>query len=94
MTPGTVAAIVGKLVLCYLAAGAAFVLFTSWPDYAGHPHVPFSGFPGMLAFSPMAPYLMLLEFEERGASGAIAGVLVFVAMFAAVAWLSFRRSAR
>lgn len=69
-----------KVLASYLAAGAAYLLYFAWPNYAGHAHVPFSAFPEFLVWAPVAPYLAFGElFEKR--TGAVVGLLVFGAVF-------------
>jgi hypothetical protein len=47
-----------KGLLCYCIAGAALLMYHSWSNWDGHAHVPFSGFPEFLIFSPIAPYFL------------------------------------
>lgn len=65
-----------KVLICYLAAGAAYLLYFAWPNYEGHAHVPFSAFPDFLVWAPVAPYLLFEELLE-GRDGAVVGLLIF-----------------
>ena len=77
----------------YLAAGAALMLYERWPHYAGHPHVPFSGFPEFLAWSPVAPYLVFTELLERSGRGP-GGAVVFLLVFGVLLGWTARRALR
>lgn len=79
-----------KVALSYLLAGAAYLLYLQWPHYAGHAHVPFSGFPEFLVWSPIAPYFLLEELLERSSKSPM-GLLVFASTLAGALWLFFRR---
>jgi hypothetical protein len=50
---------IARALLCYLLAGAALTIALSWDDMSGHPHVPFSGFPSFLIWSPVAPVMLV-----------------------------------
>lgn len=65
-----------QVVLPYSLAGVAYLLYCKWPHYVGHAHVPFSGFPEFLVWSPVASYF-LLEDLLAGSSGSVMGLLVF-----------------
>lgn len=85
-----IAIIALKLTACYLVAGAAYLLYVSWPHYGGHPHIPFSGFPAFLVFSPVAPFML---FEEVAIDPwrAWPGALVFGTVLVASLWIVFRK---
>jgi hypothetical protein len=79
----------GKLVLCYLGAGVIFMLYDAWPNYTPHAHIPASGF-ASIVWAPIAPYFIYGDFG-RDMSRAVAGLIVYLAAFAALTWLSFRK---
>lgn len=79
-----------KVVLSYLLAGMAYLLYFKWPHYTGHAHVPFSGFPEFLLWSPIAPYFLLEELLA-GSSKSLIGLLVFTTVFVCALWLFLRR---
>lgn len=78
-----------KIALSYLLAGAAYLLYFKWPNYNGNSHVPFSGFPEFLLWSPIAPYLLLEELLA-GSGGSLVGLLVFTVSLAGALFLFFR----
>lgn len=78
-----------KIAISYLLAGAAYLLYFKWPNYGGNPHVPFSGFPEFLLWSPVAPYLLFEELLE-GSGASLVGFLVFVVSLTAALVLFFR----
>ena len=51
----------GKFLFIYLIAGAALLVFNAYPDFEGHADVPFSDFPSMLIFSPVAPVILFVK---------------------------------
>jgi hypothetical protein len=55
----TAARVLARALLCYLLGGAALTIALSWNDLSGHPHVPFSGFPAVLVWSPVAPVMLV-----------------------------------
>jgi hypothetical protein len=79
-----------KIVLCYLLAGVIYLLYAGWPHYQGHAHVPFSGFPEYLIWTPVVPYL-LLEKIATHPGNAVADLSVFCLNFAGMIWLCFRK---
>jgi hypothetical protein len=79
-----------KIVACYLIASIAYLLYSSWPHYEGHAHVPFSAFPEFLIWSPIAPYFLFQEFLASP-STAFFGLLVFCLAFSGTLWLFLRR---
>jgi len=80
----------GKVVLCYMGAGAIYIV--SVAPWQGHPHIPFSGFPGMLVWSPIAPVLLLDDLDKGGRG--LLNVAIFVAALLLLLWMSFRRKKR
>lgn len=85
-----IAIIALKLTACYLVAGAAYLLYVSWPHYEGHPHIPFSDFPAFLVFSPVAP-LMLFEEVAIDPRRAWPGALVLGTVLVGGLWIIFRK---
>lgn len=83
---------IAKLLLAYVGAGAALVMYVRRSNLGAHAHIPFSGFPGFLVWSPLAPALILSEYAEHRTNGLIC-LLVFGAVFGVLAWLLFRRPA-
>lgn len=81
--------IAGKLLLCYLLAGAVQLLVARYPDYAGHAHLPFSSFPGFLIWTPAAPLLSLTQAPRNWGS-----VAVFALTFAALLALALGKRQR
>jgi hypothetical protein len=79
-----------KLLLCYLLAGMTCILYFGWPDYQGNPDIPFSGFPEMLIWSPMAPLILFDHLTENLPVGLI-GLALFSFTFIAMLWLFFRK---
>jgi hypothetical protein len=79
-----------KLLIAYLLAGAILVMYLRWPNFEGHANVPFSGFPAVLIWSPIAPALIASEYSERRVDGVIS-FLVFGVSFCLIAWLFLRR---
>src|SRR5712691_9109755 len=55
-----------KLVACYLIAGATQLVYMLWPNFGGHPHIPFTSFPGVLILSPLVPVWTLLDVLRLG----------------------------
>lgn len=77
-----------KLLVSYLLAAIALTVYLSWPIIVeGHPHIPFSGFLGVLIFSPAAPFFI---FGENLKTQLIGGG-IFIAVFLAVFFLISRR---
>lgn len=81
--------IVARLLLAYVVAGAALVMYLR-RSLEAHAHVPFSGFPEFLIWSPLAPALILSEFSAHRIQGVIS-LLVFGAVFGLAGWLLLRR---
>jgi hypothetical protein len=77
-----------RLMFAYLVAGAVSIVYLLWPHFDPHAEVPFSGFPGFLVWSPIAPYLLWGEFLENASRGIISW-LVFAVTFVVALWLSF-----
>jgi hypothetical protein len=80
----------GKLALCYVGAGAIYVLATF--PWEGHAHIPGTGFPGMLMWSPLAPVFLASDLSTGGR--ALVNVAIFVMSLVVFVWLSFRRAQR
>ena len=67
-----------KITLCYILAGATQILVKSYPNFQGHPHVPFSGFPEFLVFSPFAPLRIFFgSFDEIYSFLVFCGAFIF-----------------
>ena len=84
------ALIIVKLLAAYLVAGAIVVTFIMRARFEGNAHIPFSGFPEFLVWSPLAPALIVNEMSEHPGQGAIS-LLVLCTVFFVVAWLLLRR---
>ena len=82
--------VIVKLLASYLVAGAIVVTFIMRARFDGNAHIPFSGFPEFLVWSPLAPALIVNEMSEHPGQGAIS-LLVFCTVFFAIAWLFLRR---
>ena len=82
--------VIVKLLAAYLAAGAIAVAYIMRTRLDGNVHIPFSGFPEFLIWSPLAPALIVSEMSEHPGQGAIS-LLVFCTVFFAIAWLLLRR---
>lgn len=79
-----------KLLLAYLVAGAVAVTYVMHARLDGNAHIPFSGFPDFLVWSPLAPALIVNEMSEHPGQGAIS-LLVFCIVLFTIAWLLLRR---
>jgi len=78
------AIVFGKLVVCYLIAALVQHAFALWPNFDGHPHIPFSAYPWSLIFAPMLPVDTMLEFKKTGFDARLVReILVFGAAFMA-----------
>ena len=77
-------ATVKRMGICYLIAGAASLLFRLWPEWEGHAHIPFSGFPEVLIWTPIAPLLLLADLVQSPAEHG-RNALVFLAVLG-LAW--------
>jgi hypothetical protein len=77
------------MVISYLLAGAAVVLYIKWPHYEGHSHVPFSDFPAFFVWSPVVPYAILSDLLAAPPKSLDACVL-FSVVFCALLWCSIR----
>ena len=84
------ALIIVKLLAAYLVAGAIVVTFIMRARFEGNAHIPFSGFPEFLIWSPLAPALIVNEMSEHPGQGAVS-LLVLCTVFFVVAWLLLRR---
>ena len=84
------ALIIVKLLAAYLVAGAIVVTFIMRARFEGNAHIPFSGFPEFLIWSPLAPALIVSEMSVHPGQGAIS-LLVLCTVFFVVAWLLLRR---
>ena len=84
------ALIIVKLLAAYLVAGAIVVTFIMRSRLDGNAHIPFSGFPEFLIWSPLAPALIVSEMSEHPGQGAIS-LLVLCTAFFVIAWLLLRR---
>ncbi|RNF84163.1 hypothetical protein [Montanilutibacter psychrotolerans] len=82
-----------RLLLSYLLASAALAVFVKWPNLDGNAHVPFSGFPEFLVWSPMVPFLALGDLPQRPVSGLL-DLSVFLAVFVTSACLLLRTKKR
>ena len=82
--------VIVKLLLAYLIAGAIAVTYIMRTRLDGNAHIPFSGFPELLVWSPLAPALIVNEMSEHPGQGAIS-LFVFCTVFFAIAWLLLRR---
>lgn len=78
-----------KTLVCYLLAGAAYLLYFKWPHYEGHAHVPFSEFPAFLIWAPLAPYFLIESLFDKPVSG-VFDLLVFGSVFGGSLWLFFK----
>jgi hypothetical protein len=81
-----------KLIICYLIAAALALGFMQWPNFGGHPHVPFSAFPWSLIWSPYVPIDTVFEILASGADpDHMRAILVFgaafIASFACLFWM-------
>lgn len=84
----TVFLFLSKLLVSYLLAAIALSVYLSGPiSVGGHAHIPFSGFLGVLIFSPAAPFFI---FGENLKTQLIGGG-IFIAVFLAVFFLISRR---
>jgi hypothetical protein len=81
------------MLISYLVAGAAVILYDRWPHYEGHAHVPFSGFPEFLVWSPVAPYFVICDLFTQPPKG-LGGSVLFVVVFGAVLWPAVRVARR
>jgi hypothetical protein len=81
------------VLVSYLLAGAAVILFDRWPHYGGHAHVPFSGFPGFLVWSPVAPYFVICDLLTQPPKG-LGGSILFIVVFGALLWSTLRIAKR
>ena len=70
----------------YIVTTAVALTLYRWPNFEGHAHIPFSGFPEFLVWSPLAPALFVLDFPNSATAAA-----VFAILFGAALWLIFRR---
>ena len=85
-----------RIVACYLAAGLVMTVVLCF-DMEWHPHVPFSGFPGWLIWTPVTPVVLPLELADpyvrevpaRAVVALVLGPITFV-----VAWFGLRWRAR
>ena len=84
------ASIILKLLFAYFVAGAIVVTYIMRARLDGNAHIPFSGFPEFLVWSPLAPALIVNEMSEHPGQGAIS-LLVFCTAFLVIAWLLLRR---
>ena len=84
------ALIIVKLLAAYLVAGAIVVTFIMRARFDGNAHIPFSGFPEFLVWSPLAPALIVNEMSEHPGQGVIS-LIVFCAVLFTIAWLLLRR---
>ena len=84
------ALIIVKLLAAYLVAGAIVVTFIMRSRLDGNAHIPFSGFPELLVWSPLAPALIVNEMSEHPGQGVIS-LIVFCAVLFTIAWLLLRR---
>jgi hypothetical protein len=84
-----VALVAAKLLFAYVVAGAILVMYVMRASFSGHAHIPFSGFPEFLVWSPIAPALIYSKFSEHRVNGAIS-LLVFSVAFISIAWLLLR----
>ena len=84
------ALIIVKLLAAYLVAGAIVVTFIMRARFEGNAHIPFSGFPEFLVWSPLAPALIVNEMSEHPGQGAIS-LIVFCTVFFTIAWFLLRR---
>lgn len=82
--------VIVKLLLAYLVAGAVAVTYLMRAQLGGNAHIPFSGFPEFLVWSPLAPALIVNEISEHSGQGAIS-LLVFCTAFIFIAWLLLRQ---
>ena len=82
--------VIVKLLAAYLAAGAIAAMYLMRDRLDGNAHIPFSGFPEFLVWSPLAPALIVNEMSEHPGQGAIS-LLVLCTVFFVVAWLLLRR---
>ena len=82
--------VIVKLLASYLVAGAIVVTFIMRARLDGNAHIPFSGFPELLVWSPLAPALIVSEMSEHPGQGAIS-LLVLCTVFFVVAWLLLRK---
>lgn len=82
-----------RLLLSYLLASAALAVIARWPNLEGHAHVPFSGFPEFLVWSPVVPLLVLGDLPQRPISGLL-GLSVFLVVFVTSAYLLLRTRPR
>ena len=78
--------VIVKLLASYLVAGAIVVTFIMRARFDGNAHIPFSGFPEFLVWSPLAPALIVNEMSEHLGQGVIS-LIVFCTVFFAIAWL-------
>jgi hypothetical protein len=79
-----------KLLLSYLLAGAAFLLYYEWPYDQANSHVPFSSFPEFLVWSPMAPVILFDQIIKKPIAS-LFGLVIFSIVFIVSMWLFFRR---
>lgn len=82
-------AIAARLLVAYLVAGAVLVVYLRRANFGAHAHVPFSGFPEFLVWSPLAPAFIVSEFAEHRGDGLMC-LMVFGAAFALLSWLLLR----
>ena len=82
--------IIVKLLLAYLVAGAIAMMFVMRARLDGNAHIPFSGFPEFLVWSPLAPALIVNEMSEHPGQGAIS-LFVFCTAFIFIARLLLRQ---
>ena len=73
--------VLGKLALCYLAAGVVVMMYGTWFTYQGHPHAP----PWLVLVFMTAPFAPILL------SGAVEGS-VYIGSFLLFVWLAFRKA--
>jgi hypothetical protein len=82
-----------KIALSYVLAGASYILYLKWPHYTGNSHIPFSGFPEFLLWSPIAPYSLFKELLT-GSNRSFIGLLVFITAFVGMLCILFYRRSR
>ena len=71
-----------RAVFCYLVASITCLLYILWPNFDGHPHVPFSSFPDFLVWAPIAPYIAF-KLLEGSTTEALVSIIVFGLVFVA-----------
>lgn len=79
--------IIVKLAASYLIAAAVMLSVMLWPNYGGHPHIPWSSFPAILILSPWIPVDVVSSIPRNGLNlKLVIGLITFAVIFAASFW--------